>query len=209
MPRDEYDDEDDRPRRRRRRDDDDYERPAAKSNTGVILLVVGLVVGIPVLGCAGLGIWGYFAAKKGFDQLQTMVGAEMAAESFLNTLEGGNIQHAYDMTSANFKSTTTKVQFEQLVKANPALTSSNYYSHSSGIPNATGTAPNRKMVLIFNVTPGDGMDEEDFDDEGEPIKPKVPKPNAKANPNAKPVNCTITVAEQADGTWKVDGLTVP
>jgi nitrate reductase NapE component len=62
MPRD-YDDEDDRddrPRKRRRRDDDDdRDRPPAKSNTGLILLIVGLVVGLPILACAGVGIWGF------------------------------------------------------------------------------------------------------------------------------------------------------
>ncbi|MEO2092190.1 MAG: hypothetical protein ABGY75_22265 [Gemmataceae bacterium] len=135
------------------------------------------------------------------------VGSEMAAQSFLNTLEGGNVQGAYDLTSANFKSTRTKADFEALVKANPVLTSA-HITNQSGIPNPTGTAPNRKMVLTFTVNPGanGGMDEDDDPD----MKPKVPKPKgAKENPNAKSIVCTITVTEQADGQWKVDGFTIP
>ncbi|MEO2092191.1 MAG: hypothetical protein ABGY75_22270 [Gemmataceae bacterium] len=60
MPRDYDDDRDDRPRRRSRRDDYD-DRPPAKSNTGLILLVVGLTV--LVLG-AGLSIWGYMSVAR-------------------------------------------------------------------------------------------------------------------------------------------------
>jgi hypothetical protein len=209
MPRDyDDDDRDDRPRRRSRRDDDDRDRPAPKSNTGLILLIVGLVVGLPVLGCAGLGIWGFFAAKKGIDQVMTMAGGEAAALSFLRTLEGGNVQGAYDLTSANFKATKTKADFEALVKANPVLTSA-HIANQSGFPSPTGTAPNRKMVLTFSLVPGHDFDAMD-EDEDDPIKPKVAKPKgAKENPNAKPLVCTITVAEQADGQWKVDGFTIP
>ena len=210
MPRDydDDDDRDDRPRRRSRRDDDDRDRPPpAKSNTGLILLIVGLVIGLPVLGCAGFGIWAFFAAKKGIDQLQTMIGGEMAAQSFLNTLEGGNVSNAYDMTSANFKATKTKAEFEALVKANPVLTSA-HVTTQTGFPSPTGTAPNRKMVLTFSIVPGHDFDAGDEDDPD--MKPKVPKPKgAKENPNAKPAVCTVTVTEQADGQWKVDGFTIP
>jgi hypothetical protein len=207
--RDEYDDEDDRPRRRRRDPDDrDYDRQPPKSNTGLILLIVGLVVGLPMLACAGFFVWGMFAFKNVANQFQTMIGGSMAAESFLNQLEGGNTQLAYDMTSANFRATTSKAQFEQLVKANPVLTSANSRSESGGLPTPTGTAPTRQLVLTYTVTPG--HDPDGFVDEDDPdFKPKVPKPKAKENPAAKGIVCTVTVAEQPDGTWKVDKFTVP
>jgi hypothetical protein len=211
MPRDEYDDrDDDRPRKRRRRDDDDYDRPPPKSNTGLILLIVGLVVGLPILACGGFMVWGFFAAKKGFDQVMVMAGGEMAAQSFLNALEGNNIQSAYDMTSADYKTKKTKADLEQLVKANPVLTSANYHTNT-GLPTPTGTSPNRKMVMTYSINPGndpDGFDPDEGEDDPE-FKPKVAKPKAKANPNAKGITCTITLAEQADGQWKVDNFTIP
>lgn len=223
MPRDEYDDrdddrrrrdfdrDDDQPRRRRRPDPDDrdYDRTPRKSNIGLILLIVGLVVGLPILACGGFAVWGFFVAKKGFDQFQVMFGGEMAAQSFLHTLEGGNTQLAYDMTSANFRTNTTKQQFEDLVKANPVLTSANT-TNQSGFPSPTGTAPNRKIVLTFTINPGHSVNEFEPDKDDPGFKPKVEKPkNVPVNPNAKAIVCTLTVAEQPDGIWKVDGLTIP
>lgn len=212
MPRDEYDDDrdDDRPRRRRRdRDDDD--RPPAKSNTGVILLVVGLVVGLPMVACAGVFVWGMFAFKKVADQVTTMMGGQMAATSFLDRLANGDTAGAYALTSADFKAAQTLDQFERLVKEHPTLTASNHHSQP-GMPNPIGEPPNRTVTLTFVVSPGAASPDDDFDPDDPDAVPK-PKAKPKTPPTAaakgKAVTCTIRVAEQPDGQWKVDGFTIP
>lgn len=217
MPRDRDDDSrddrdyDDRPRRRR-----EYDDPPRKQGggAGMVLLIVGLAVGIPVLVCGGVGVWMYFQVKKGFEQLATTVQSEMAAVNFLKSLETGNVRAAYDSTTPKFKSTTTFEQFEQLVKANPVLTTS-HTANQSGLPTPTGTAPNRTVTLSFAITPGQVNDwDEDDAPPGRPrgttLKPPPTVPKTPATtPTAKGITCTLTLVEQADNTWKVDGFTVP
>jgi len=86
MPRkfddDRDDDDDDRPRKRRNRDDDDADeeddrprrrrssRPAPKSNTKLILGIVGGVFFAFFLVCGGIGFMMFRSVKKGLDQVQ-------------------------------------------------------------------------------------------------------------------------------------------
>ena len=186
--RDDRDDRDDRPRRQRRDYDDG---PPPKSNTGMILLIVGLAVGIPLLACGGVVVWAVMEANKKMTQYQATFQSEMAAELFLSDLEFGNVSGAYYSTTPNFQAKTTLDQFDQLVKANPALTSTHYASTVS-TPTPTGTTPNRTVSLVYTVSP---------DTYAAPQPPGTPAP--------KSTTCTITLIEQAGGTWKVDGFSIP
>lgn len=200
------DTDDDRPRRRR----DDEDPPKKKGGVGVVLLIVGLAVGIPLLICGGVGVWIYFSVKKGLTDFGGTLQADIAAEGFLNTLELGDIDGAYNSTAASFKATTSKDQFEKLMKANPVLTSS-HYATQKGFPTPTGTPPNRKATFTFTVSPSSFGDPDMTPPTGvgkPPVtSPKPPTPSTAPSP--KTVTCTINVAEQSDGTWKVDGFTVP
>ena len=218
---DRRDRDDDRPRRARRDRDDD---PPKKSNTGMVLLIVGLAVGIPLLICGGLGVWGVFWVRGKADEVAGTYQSHLAAENFLDTLQRNSIDSAYTAyTTPGFRNGMSKEQFEKLVKANPVLLTTN--SHiQNGYPSPTGTTPNRKLVLIYTVSSfggGSGIDDPEFPDDmnpppkpgGVPPKPggvKPPKPIPPKGTTTSPtITCTVTVAEQADKTWKVDGFTVP
>lgn len=221
MPRYRDDDRDDRDddRPRRRRGDDDG--PPRKSNTGMILLIIGLAVGIPLLVCGGVVAYFVYvvgqvasSVKQGIEQVSSAAQADVAAGNFLTTLQFGNVEGAYQSTTANFKTTTSLDEFQKLVKANPVLTTT-HRADTNGFPPLTGTAPNRRSTVIFTVNPdetGDEMNHVGRTSSTGPIQPGTgSKPTAPRStaPAPKGVTCTITVAEQPDGTWKVDGFTIP
>lgn len=201
--RDEDEDENDRPRRRRSRRDEE----PPKNNTPMILLVVGLAVGLPLLGCAGLGVWFFFEAKKGFDSMEAGFEASNAADQLFETLSRDDVTTAYQAhTSDAFKAGTSKEAFAKLVKAHPVLTA-DHWADSGMPPKPVGTAPNRTVTLTYTVSRDDVMMDDVADEDAPPGRPKPP-----ANPKAarfKTVTCTVVVAEQPNGTWKVDKFTIP
>ncbi len=197
----------DRPRSRRRDNDD----APKKSNIGKILLIVGLCVGIPLLICVGIVGFGLMKLGDVVKDVGGRIQGEMAATSFLNQISAKNNTGAYSQTTDGFKAKMTQAQFDKLVADNLVLTTPNTKSQS-GIPAPTGKAPSRTMVISFNITPGvTGDDEFDFGaTKGTgPKATKPPKPTQPGDPNAKSISVTITVVEQADSTWKVDGFTIP
>jgi hypothetical protein len=195
MPRD-YDD--DRPRRRGYDDDDRPRRrdrrppPPPSSGTGTVLLIVGLVVGVPmVLGVIGLvcvGAFGFMAARAPMGNMNASMASievEITAEEFLGELQSGDSTGAYLSTSSRYRAGTTQMQFDRLVKASPVLTTT-HTADQIGTTSVVGAAPNRTATLTYNVVPFAG---------------------GPASPRA--VTCTVKVAEQPDGTWQVDGFSVP
>ncbi|MCU0705053.1 MAG: hypothetical protein MUF18_13855 [Fimbriiglobus sp.] len=215
----EDDDEDDRPRRRRDDDEDDEDdrprkkrrrREEPKSNTGKVLLIVGLAVGIPLLLCAGVSLWGILQVGKVANQIEAGVKGEQAADSFFAALARNDVTGAYDTyTTDAFKASTTKANFEKLVKAHPILTTSNDATTGT-MPTPVGTKPNRTLTLTYMVeTFNPNNWDEDFDEDNPQPKPKPKPPVNPATPTPKAVTCTVVVAEQANGTWKVDKFTIP
>lgn len=102
MPRrrdDDWDDDDDRPRRRRRHDDydDDPPPPRKKSNTG---LIVGILIGVFVLLCGGLGGVGYLLYVRGKravnDAVQTLNDSQDVERSRQNLSQIGRGIHNYE-----------------------------------------------------------------------------------------------------------------
>jgi cellulase/cellobiase CelA1 len=212
MPRRRDDDDDDRDReyddRPRRRKRSRYDEAPPKSNTGLILLVVGLAVGLPLLVCVGVAAWGFLEVKKVGEQMGAGFEAEAGAEEFFEALSRNDVTAAYDAhTTAAFRAGTSREAFTKLVRANPVLTASNWPTSSTVTPKPTGSAPNRTLTLTYTVAPDeedDGMDDFDPDTPRRPNPP--PRPNA-ARP--KSVTCTVVVAEQPNGSWKVDKFTIP
>jgi hypothetical protein len=204
---DEDDEEDDRPRRRKRSRRDD-EPP--KSNLPVILLVVGLAVGLPILGCVGFGVWVFFETKKGFDSIEAGFEASSASDTFFEALSRNDVNAAYQAhTTDAFKAGTSKDAFARLVKANPVLTT-DHWADSGMPPKPVGQKPNRTVTLTYTVSQDDpGMDDFDPDDQPQPPRGRPqppPQPKAAA---FKTVTCTVVVAEQPNGTWKVDKFSIP
>lgn len=218
MPRDDYDDEDDRPRRRRRRDedDDDDDRPrrkkkrreAPKSNTGLILGIVG---GVLLLVVAGCGIGGYLmfkGAQTKFDELMVEDDTETVATQFLDHLANNQGQVAYDGTTDHFKQAMARPQFDALLKKHPLLTT-HKDSEEIGVSKVTGAKPTRQRRMQYSLSPVPLFNSDDFDDEDEFGNPKPKKPKAGGGNTTQRLTVTLVVAETATGQWKVDSLTVP
>ncbi len=199
---------DDRPRRR---GGDDAPKKGGKG-----WLIALIIVGGILLICGGIIAAGaYFlsqavtAVSQAANNAITTVQAEVAAGNFLTTLQFGNVDGAYDGTTANFKATTSKDAFAKLVKDNPVLAAT-HHADPNGLAAVTGAAPNRKATARFVVNPSDVADEMNHVGSrttGTGPKSMATKPVSTA-PAVKGVSCTVLVAEQADGTWKVDGFTV-
>ena len=171
-PRDDDDFDDDRPRRapRRRRDDDDDDfdevaRPRAKpagGNTAVkVLGIVGGVLLVIALICAGLIFMVYRGVARGFDNMQqqqkqheaaaanTDKGkATAAAEAFMQELKGGRANAAYRLLSADYRRRTTEAEFAKLVAADSAGMGSSFPVRADLFAPDTGT------TYIFEVWAG-------------------------------------------------------
>ena len=164
--------DDDRPRRapRRRRDDDDDDfdevaRPRAKpagGNTAVkVLGIVGGVLLVIALICAGLIFMVYRGVARGFDNMQqqqkqheaaaanTDKGkATAAAEAFMQELKGGRANAAYRLLSADYRRRTTEAEFAKLVAADSAGMGSSFPVRADLFAPDTGT------TYIFEVWAG-------------------------------------------------------
>ena len=106
--RDERDDrfDDDRPSRR----DDD--RPKKKSNALKIVLIILGVVGVLCAGGCGVG---YFWLKNWGETL--MKNAELAADTQVKKIGGGDLTAAYNGMSSTYKAGHTQPKFEEAMKA--------------------------------------------------------------------------------------------
>lgn len=202
MPRDHHDD--DRPRRRSY--DDDRPKSSGNSTVWIVLLVVGLVVGVPLLICGGMALFGVFALKGAAEWAMAM----QPAESFFSQLSTGNTQFAYDQTSPAFKAGMSKAQLDDLVKRHPILGVQNSTTPTNPFVKPTGAEPNRKVTLNYTIDVFDPSVMDEDEDEDIPPKPKKPAPPGnKPKADMKSITCTVIVAEQPDKTWKVDSITVP
>lgn len=193
------DEDDDRPRRRRRR----REAEPPKSNTPIVLIIILLAVGVPLLACAGFGVWGVMEFNKTISNIQTGVNASSAADAFFAALTRNDVNAAYDShTTAGFRAGTSRAAFTQLVNQHPVLTAGHLAAPNTFSPTPVGTAPNRTVTLTYTVEPDVWDDDPDDPAVPPPTKPKPGQPT-------KPVTCTVVVAEQPNGTWKVDKFTIP
>ncbi len=197
----------------RRRDDDDDDddlddrpsrRPAKKGGGGgkTVLIVVGfkaMVILLIVGGCVGLGLYGWFSAKKAVTEFGDSMKADSEAQSFLGKLRF-DPQSAYDSTAPSYKASTSRDQFQQLLNRNPPLTKHTFPRKTSYNP-MTGAPPNRKEVVSYELT-DNTFEPEPFPQPGQPKPPK-------ALPGPKTITATLILAEQAGGVWKVESLTVP
>src|SRR5262245_42242479 len=96
MPRrrdDDWDDDDDRPRRRRRRDDFDDDRPPPRKEKSSTGLIVGILIGVFVLLCGGVGGVGYLIYVRGKravnDAVQTLNDSQDVEKSRQNLSQIG------------------------------------------------------------------------------------------------------------------------
>ena len=196
---------------RRRRDDDDDDdddfdddrpvrRPAKGGGGGkTVLIVVGIIALVLLLiagACGGMLWYAAKSAKNSVNNTVSIFEATAEADSFLFKLTS-DPQTAYDSTSPAFKSSMSRDSFQQLLNRTPVLTKAN--THRALSTNApTGTTPNRKMVVVYEVTK--------FGEDFEPF----PQPGqSKPPPGPRTITATITVAEQSSGIWRVEGITVP
>jgi hypothetical protein len=128
------------------------------NSTKVVLIVVGSVVGVLVLGllaCGGLAF--YFVNKAGQvlgPQLQAqgeLLQAGAAAQTFLNDLELGQIDAAYNSTTPAFRAKQTLPQFKKFVAGNPLLT-----KFMSAQQTPIKNAPGAQQLTLHYTLNGDG-----------------------------------------------------
>jgi hypothetical protein len=206
---DDEEDFDDRPSRRR------GNRPEKKNNLPMILGIVGVVVVLIIATCGGLVYYAISSAKKMVDEVSTKFAATQEADNFLDKISENNLQGAYDSTTPSFKTSTSFVQFQQLIDKNLLMKKPFDHYSTSFVP-PTGAAPNRMQVVSYKLSDFDSGDPDDLGDDPDleprpPIKkPKVNKPGIKPGPpGQKSLTVTITLAEQPGGFWKVEKFTVP
>jgi hypothetical protein len=198
----------------RRRDDDDDDdddfddrpmRTPKKEGGGgktvvIVVAIIAFVVVLIVGGCAGLGYWVFYSAKKSVNNTFSQFEASAEADTFLFKLSTDQVQAAYDSAAPSFRSSMSRDALQQLINRNPLLT-----KHTSRraltFNSPTGSAPNRKQAISYELS-------KLWDDPEPWVEPGKPKPT-KAAPGPKTITVTVTVAEQPGGFWKVENLTVP
>ena len=147
------------------------EDSGSSSATKIVLIVVGVVGGIVVLiilACAGIAYFGMRAVQQvgaSAMQLATDVQAsQAAAEEFLADIAGGQVDLAYSQTTKDFQARQTLQEFRALIDKNPILkTRSSSFLGSQSI---TGTR------AVFRAT--------------------------VSAPDGKTLNCTVTVVKEGD-----------
>jgi len=170
----------------------------------MLWLIIGGVALVLILGFGACGLGGFFVMKnagKGFDDFEAQMDATDTASDFFVDLQDGNADAAYLETSSKFQQANSKAAFEAALKKYPMLTKHKYAREQTFGAPMSGTKPQRKMTVKYDLTMNFD-DEFDFDDADTPNPKPKPKPNAK-------LVVGLTVAEQPDGTWKVDEWTLP
>lgn len=193
----------------RDRDGDEYEyadRRGSSSGTKTILIVLGVLGGLAlviIIGCAGMIGFGIFSFQK---QMGGMIGSMTASEAFIEDLHNDRVEAAYSMTSANFKTTMSRKQFDEFIAKNPLLTKHAYHStRNANLPMGN----NQKTATMSFVLHELGSNDDDEDDDPD-MKPKA-KPTKKAEAVAgqpKSIVVTLTLIEE-NGQWVVDKMTIP
>ncbi len=129
------------------------------NSTKVVLIVIGSVVGsllLVVLVCSGLAF--YFVTKAGkamAPQLQArgdLMLADAAVQTFLNQLNGGQVDGAYDSTTPAFRAKQTLPQFKKFVERNPLLT-----KFMNAQPDPMNNAPGAQRLTLHYTLTGNGI----------------------------------------------------
>ncbi|HZU35496.1 MAG TPA: hypothetical protein VFA18_06300 [Gemmataceae bacterium] len=98
-----------------------WEGGEPKSNTGKMLLIIGLVgcggLVLVVAICGGVGYWFYTKMQA------EAPGARAAAEAFLDDVKANHIDAAYARMSQQYHKTMTHADFVNYLKAFPVLAS--------------------------------------------------------------------------------------
>jgi hypothetical protein len=142
-------------------------------------------------GLIGWKVWDRSYQESMF---KASIQSELTAITIFEAFEIGKAGEVYDELGGDqFKAGTTREQFVQLVKANPALGHKNETKFRSKEIPSRWVSP-RKWTYTCTVTP----DRAGF--RGDTRKPPPP--------GTPPVTCTLTLVEVADG-WLIDAFTVP
>jgi hypothetical protein len=124
-------------------------------STNTVLIVIGVVVGallLVVLACGALSFFAFRAVSNAAGPvMQAAVevqDAEGAAQMFLNTLQFGQVDVAYNSTTPAFRAKQTLPEFQKFVDQNPLLTK--FADAESDQPNHTPGAA--QMTIPFTLS---------------------------------------------------------
>jgi hypothetical protein len=125
------------------------------NTTSVVLIVVGSVLGVlllVVLVCGGMAFYFVTKASKAMGpQLQAQgerMAADAAVQGFLNDLSVGQVEAAYQSTTAGFRDKQTLAQFKKFVERNPMLTKFTT-AEQAPLDNAPGA---QRLTLHYTLT---------------------------------------------------------
>jgi hypothetical protein len=130
-------------------------------NSGkVVLIVIGSVVGgflLLILACAGLTFFlVYRASQQMGPALQAqgeLMAAQGTAQMFLNQLSWGQVNDAYNTTTAGFRGRQTLAEFQAFLQRNPLLT-----KFTAAEPDPVNNAPGaQRLTLPFVLTAGNDI----------------------------------------------------
>jgi hypothetical protein len=132
------------------RDDD-----RSDSSTSTVLIVLGVVFGVLLLVVLACGALSFFAIRSASNAIGPAVQAaaevqqaEGAAQMFLNTLQAGQVDVAYNSTTPAFQAKQTLKQFQKFVDQNPLLTK--FAEVESDDPNHTAGAA--RMTIPYTLS---------------------------------------------------------
>jgi hypothetical protein len=114
-------------------------------------IVLGVVGGLLLvcLGCGGIIAFIYYKNK---DTFSTAFGGAFAAETFLQQLQQGNVDGAYNLTSKSFQTRQSRAQFKAFLDKHPGLLS--HSSHS--ITGDPGSVTDRSITYRVTVNSSSG-----------------------------------------------------
>src|SRR5262245_36843688 len=94
---------------------DETDRSSSTKTLVIVLSVVGGLVLLGILGCVGLVFWGLRTVTT------ELPVAQAAATAFLDDINAGRLDEAYDRTSQGLRSALSREQFEAFVARFPVL----------------------------------------------------------------------------------------
>jgi hypothetical protein len=140
---------------------------AKDSSVKVVLIVVGGIVLVVAIVCGGLTYVGYLfvtgvtntmqqAVASAMQQLERIQRSNDAAVRFLEDIDGGDLDAAYDRTSAGFRMRHDRKAFDETVRKNGLVGARVPPGEVPGQPVGAQAPANNEIRFIFRRRTPDG-----------------------------------------------------
>lgn len=130
-------------------DDEEPVRPRRKSNTGLIIGLVGGFIVLALLCCGGLAYFGFKTITKDLPDLQNTI------NTFLDHVQASNIPLARQQLTQNSQKSLSEEQLTALIARNPIM--SKHVSRSMGGFNLQNNNLRKTATLQYQLTDDAGQ----------------------------------------------------